>query len=88
MCAGARGSETLGVPTGATFANIDTVTPNATVVGTAGATALVLTVGNSGMGIALARGADLRILWVYTVGSLCTASLAFAPPSTRARDVP
>src|SRR5712691_8834133 len=40
-----------GVPNGATVANIDTVTPNATVVGATGAQASLLTVGVSGTGM-------------------------------------
>ena len=40
-----------GVPTGATSALIDTVVPNATVVGTAGATASALNVGQAGTGM-------------------------------------
>src|SRR5215469_117615 len=45
------GNWTAGVPTGATNAFIDTVAPNATVVGTAGATTSQLNVGDAGTGM-------------------------------------
>jgi len=44
----AAGNWNAGIPTAATDANINTATPNATVVGAAGATALNLAVGATG----------------------------------------
>ena len=45
------GNWNAGVPTAATSANIDTVTPNSTTVTSAGATALNLAVGQNGIGM-------------------------------------
>ena len=54
------GNWNAGVPTAATSANIDTVTPNSTEVRGAGATALNLTVGQNGIGmLAIPNGGTL-----------------------------
>jgi hypothetical protein len=55
----AAGNWSAGVPTALTNANIDTVTPNATVVGTGGATAGNLSVGQGGIGGLTIQGGTL-----------------------------
>ena len=64
------GNWNAGVPTAATSANIDTVTPNSTEVRGAGATALNLAVGQNGTGmLAIQNGGTLtdfgRVCWQF-----------------------
>ena len=64
------GNWNAGVPTAATSANIDTVTPNSTEVRGAGATALNLAVGQSGTGILVIQNGGTLTDAFGTIGNL------------------